>query len=434
MNRESPSTLPPNHASTRRTVLVVAALLAAGWALLFRDTLDLPQANLDDVSYHRAAVAGRLFDFLHTGFANQGRYYGAVVYLPHALLESLPNPWLYQAVRLGLVALSLGLLGRLVVRITRAPDLVLAWLLVWIAVLQIPPTFYGLLSYPAFHCGLALMALALTRFWSALTESSSPAVSWSAGLLFFLGLQFSEAFIVFALPFLLLVVVRVPLSQPRGVLRLLLPVATAIAAYACIYVAFRVLHRTAYEGTAAGGSLAHAFVYLVRYSASSLPAFELFIDRDAAHSAFINGAEALQRLQALDPWRVPWVVGAGVATAWLVRRTNWSPDRGRAPVLATGAFLTGLAFLALPGISAKYQVYAYRRAYPHVYNFIFVHFLWLAVVLLVFGLAARMPRDSAPRLALAVATGVLVVASGLVAQATNPLALEQIRGIVANPP
>jgi hypothetical protein len=278
------------------------------------------------------------------------------------------------------------------------------------------------------------MALALTRFWSALTEPAAPATSWSAGLLFFLGLQFSEAFLIFVLPCLLLVLGSVPLSQPRQGLRLLLPVVTATAAYAGIYMAFRIFHPSAYDGTAAGGSLPQALVYLIRYAASSLPAFELFIDRDAAHPAFISGAEALRRLSTLNPWRVPWIVGAGAIAAWLVLRTTWSPSRWRAPALATGAFLTGLAFLALPGVSAKYQVYAYRRAYPHVYNFTFVHFLWLAVVITLFGLAARQPLGSVRRVTLAAATGLLVVTSGLVAQATNPLALEQIRVIVANPP
>ena len=434
MNSESLSVTPSSCALSRRTVLVVSSLLAIGWALLFFDTLDLPLANLDDVSYHRAAVASQLFDFLYTGFASQGRYYGVFVFLPTALLETLSNPWLYQIVRLGLVALSLGLLGRLALRLTGAPDLVLAWLLVWIAVLQIPPTFYGLLSYPAFHCGLALIVLSLTRFWSALTEPASPAVSWSAGLLFLLGLQFSEAFVVFALPFLLAVLGRIPLSQPRSALRLLLPVITAGAAYLCVYVGFRVLHPTVYDGTAAGGSLAQGLLYLFRYSASSLPAFELFIDRDAAHPAFIGGPAALGRLVTLNPWRVPWIVGAGAVTAWLVLRTTWSPTPWRAPALAAGAFCTGLAFLALPGVSAKYQVYAYQRAYPHVYNFIFVHFLWLAVVILLFGFTARAPQGSARRVALAVAAGLLVAVSGLVALATNPLALAQIRDIVANPP
>jgi len=434
MNCEPTPVAPATSALSRRAVLVVCALLAVGWALLFCDTLDLPLANLDDVSYHRAAVAGRLFEFLHAGFANQGRYYGAFVFAPTALLEALPNPWLHQLARLRHGALSLGLLGRLAQRRHRAADRVQAGLRVWFGVLQIPPTFYGLLSYPAFHCGLALIALALTRFWSALTAPAAPQVSWSAGLLFFLGLQFNEAFLVFALPFLLLVLARIPLAQLRNGLRLLLPVVVASAAYLGVYSVFRVLHPTAYEGSAAGGDLAGGLRYLARYGAASLPGFELFIDRDAAHPAFIGGAAAWQRLGTLNPWRVPWIAGAGVATAWLVLRTAWSPGRWRAAALAAGVFCTGLAFLALPGLSAKYQVYAYRRAYPHAYNFIFVHLLWLAVVILLFGLAARAPRGSARRVATAVAAGLLVVAGGLVAQATNPLALAQIRAIVVNPP
>ena len=398
---------------------------------LYFDTLDIREANLDDVDYHRAASDGRRLATVQHFNTSQARYYGLLSFIPFWIQDSIGPRWLFQLVRLGLVAVSLGVLGRLATRITGSPELAPLWSLLWIVALQIPPTFYGLLSYPAMHCGFILVLLALHRFLADLHDPAPKTISWGAGLLFLASLNFSEAFLGFAPAFPLLWWWTIPAGRRKAAWRSLSPIGAALMVYLGVYLSYRTLHPPSYEGTVAGTNVRNMLLYLFRYSTSSLPGFELVIDRDSAHPALAGWPEIIRRLGTFNPARLPWVLSAGIVAAWALVQSRFTLPRRQAILLAAGLLAIGLLYLGLPAVSAKYQDFAYRRLYPHVYNFIFVHFLWLALAVLGLNLIARHPPGTTRRLICAGLLAFGVMTAGFLSQVTNPLVLQQIRQAVS---
>ncbi len=430
--------MPPSPSLARYRVLGLWLLVVIGWTLLYRDTFAIREANLDDVAFHREITRGNLEHYISDWGHQQGRYYGVFVFTPIWLLEVINPQWLFQLLRLGLVAVPLWLIGRLATKLTRSPEAEQLWWLLWIGLLQIPPTFYMLLSYPQMHCGLTLVLLAGHSFWRTLEPlergGPAPGLPWRTGLLFFAGLQFHEAFLVLGALFVGLWFWAVPAAARRGAVTLLLPVGLGAVLYLAIYFSYYFSQRPTYEGTQAGASVTGLLVYLARYTASSLPGFELLIDRDPSHPALVAGAEVTRRLAAFDLWRLPWVLAVGAMTAWSLSVTKWALPRWRSVQLVVGSALLGLLFLVPAGVSQKYQVFAYRRLYPHAYNLVTVHFGLLAAVLTCLGLAAAWPPNSTTKRAFALSVGVACTILCLVSQATNQLALEQIRRIIAQAP
>lgn len=409
-------------------------LVAVGWIMLFAETLPIREANLDDVNFQRLTTTGRMRDYVATWRHAQGRYYGAVALAPIWLLDSIDSPWLFQAARLGLVAAALWALGKLAGEVTGSAELTRLWWLLWIGCLQIPPTFYGLLSYPQLQCGLILVLLAALVFWHHLEANArGGATAWGAGLLFFAGLQFNESFLAFTLLFPALLWWRRRGRPQPAWIGPLAPMAFATATYLVIYLSYRLAHpAVAYEGTRGGFSPGSALLYVIRYSASSLPGFELLIDRNPAHPALATSAEIGHRLATLEMWRIPWAVAIGASSAWLLGRTErWALSRRESTFVALGFAAIGLLFLSLPAVSDKYQGFAHRRFYPHAYNFIFVSCLWLAAAIASLGLATSTPLNSPARRNLALALGLLFGFACLVAQITNPLALAEIKATVS---
>jgi hypothetical protein len=216
---------------------------------------------------------------------------------------------------------------------------------------------------------------------------------------------------------------------------MLTPTLLAGLLYAGIFFTYRMLHPAgSYEGTRAGTHLIDALNYIVRYGASSLPGFELLINRDPAHPALAGYTEIAHRLSTLNVLRIPWAIAIGAASAWMLARTGqWALCWRDTLLLSLAIAALGLLFLTPPAVSAKYQVYAHRRLYPHAYNFIMVHFLWLAVTVAGLGAMAALPARSIARRG---AAGMLGLAFGLIcltAQITNPLALQQIKATVSAP-
>ena len=410
---------------------VVWALVGIGWLLLFSDTLTIREANLDDVQFQRVVNDGQMWNYITMWGPAQGRYYGVFAFSPIWLLDSLRSPWLYQIVRLGLVATSLWFLGILLMRVTHSPELNLLWWLLWIGCLQIPPVFYALLSYPQMNCGLIFVLLAALSFWRAL-ESPNAVVPWISGMLYFIGLQFNEAFLAFTFLFLFL---KWQQSNRPGFVRswrVVVPIGSAVILYLCIYSIYRCLYRNSihYEGTQTGSNIQGALLYMIRYGASSLPGFELVIDRDPAHSAFRSLHEIIQRLSTVDFLRIPWALAVGAAASWLGYTAQWTRSFRQSAVLCSGLGITGLLFLSVPAVSAKYQVFAYHRLYPHAYNFILVHFMWASIAVAVFGIMTLFRSSAKNRKVIAIGFGFVIGTICLIAQTTNRLALDEIRQTV----
>lgn len=427
--------LPDPHATRAPITWPIWLLIACGWILLFAETLSVREANLDDVNFQRITTAGDMWDYIVTWGPIQGRFYGMAAFGPIWLLDSIANPWMFQLARLGLVVAALWLLGRLAVKVTGSAELNRLWWLLWIGCLQIPPTFYGLLSYPELQCGLIFVLLAAHAFWNHLEAGgASRRQPWMAGLLFLAGLQFHESFLAFSLLFTALSWWHERRQTRLAWIAPLAPIAAATAIYLGVYFAYRAAFATNsyYEGTRAGFAPEGALLYILRYGASSLPGFELLIDRDPTHPALAAAAEIGRRVGMFQLWRLPWPVVVGAASAWMLSRADrWTLSRRDTTLLALGFAAVGLLFLSMPAVSDKYQSFAYRRFYPHAYNFITISFLWLAVAVGSLGLASSAPVGSRSRCGIAGCLGLLFGLACLAAQITNPLALAEIKAMVS---
>lgn len=421
----------PSQESTGVSRPFIWTLVATGWCILFFTTLDVREANLDDVAFQQIVNNGTIWQYIRDWGPIQGRHYGIFAFGPIWALDSLSNPVAFQLARLGLVALSLTVVSRLVARLAQTAWVTPLWWLLWIGCLQIPPTFYGLLSYPQMHVGL-IFVLAGAILYLRSIEEANVWTAWCSAGLFFLGLQFNEAFLAFGFLYLALWYLRSGRASEKPMITWLLPVAAAWFSYLAIYFWYRATHHApvAYEGTRAGGDMAGIVQYVLRYSASSLPGFELVIDRDLTHSALRSTSDILHRLQTMKSLDVAWAAAIAIGAATAVYFARWNRTFNDAWRAALILALTGIFFLSMPAVSAKYQVFAYRRLYPHAYNFITVHFAWAAVAVLLCA-AAQSLRDRARGLAaLSIAAGISVGAICLVSQITNRLALEEIRAVV----
>jgi hypothetical protein len=373
-------------------------------------------------------------EFIHSWAAGEGRFYGVFGLGPIWVLDLIRNPWLFNAARLGLDATALWLFGRLVLSVTRSADLVLLWALIWIGCLQIPPTFYGLLSYPQMSCGLIFILLASLEFWRSVA-SRPEACPWTAGILFFLGVLFNEAFGVFVLLFPTLLAWRSAQGVPRASWRTLVPTTLAAVLYLAVYFGYRVTHvHPIYGGTQIGFDLRGAAEYLFRYGASSLPAFELVIDRNVHHPAFASVREVAARLSGANLWRVPWALAVGAGCARILANVRWPWPGRRTAAFAVAASMAGILFLGVPMVSIKYQIFAHLRQYPHAYNFVAVDFFWLSASAACLGLVSALAPGSASRKSAACGLGLAFAAICMTAQITNPIALDEIRVIVRAPP
>lgn len=417
----------------QRQRLIMQGVVTLGWIILFASTLGLREANLDDVNFQRIVNEGKVTQYMAEWGPAQGRYYGPFVFAPIWALDSLHNSWLFQLARLGLVATSLILLARFIRRLGGSPDLTYLWLLLWIGCIQIPPTFYGLLSYPQLSCGLIFVLWAALYF---IDESENPEkqISWKSGFLFFIALQFNEAFLAFGALFFALWLRQHYGGKKRASPRMLIQIGAAAVLYLAIYGSYRFIHRhqIAYEGVAAGTSLRGILTYITRYTASSLPGFELVIDRNPSHSPVrpLHDIEMLVVSADHRFWLGLWAVIVGSATAWCLATLQWRRSLREAAWLSVLFGASGLLFLAVPSVSAKYQTFAYFRSYPHAYNFIWVHFMWASVVFIVAGFLVTHCATPTKRALFSATIGIAVGAICLSTQISNQITIQEIRETV----
>jgi hypothetical protein len=357
---------------------------------------------------------------------SQGRFYGAIAFAPIRILDAIKNPDAFQATRLGLVALTLALLAILVARVSGSVEGSRLWCLVWIGCLQIPPTFYGLLSYPELQCGMICVLAAALGYWGSAGRTERVAATWASACLFFGGLLFHEAFLAFALMFVGLAWWRASNSGSRMPWRSLLPFGLAVGLYLCIYVGFRAVHRPTYEGTQAASSVSGAALYVFRYTLSSFPGFELLINRDPRASVLTDMHTTLARLGSAHLAYYAWAAAIGIVAGWSVADSRMPLSTRRALALSGGLVICALVFMAAPSLSAKYQAFAHRRLYPHAYNFIMTSMIWLAATTGALGIASRLAPSSNRRRAWAALVGLSVALASFLAQVSNPLALHQI--------
>ncbi|HUR60303.1 MAG TPA: hypothetical protein VM029_21445 [Opitutaceae bacterium] len=423
-----PSAHPPSQVGADRLgpwlAAAACAVLLATFLAFVTDTRAVRLACSDDVDNQRMTRDGTIATHFVASAQEQGRFYYAVPghVIPYRLYN-LDGPWLFSAVRAGLLFVSLGLLGWLCGRV--AANAALGWMtaLFAAAALHVPATFFAVLSFPTMMVGLGAL-LASLHLHLTHVRRNSPIAACASGLLLLLACQYIEVFVIF-FPVFVALSWRAGARSLRALLRSLIAPLTAAAGYVAVYALFRLSYPSTYGGTQLSLDPRSALDVLFRLTYSVAPPFELFAHRTnpSGGGAFLKTAAEIQALLGgVDASRIALVLGQAAVVAALAWRSIRTPA-----AIGGGAIVFAFACMPLPNlpvsVAAKYQIWVHQRGFPYIYSFYSYCCLVFGLVCLAHWIAARRRTARGARRWI---TGFSVACSALFfsAQASNRNALQ----------
>jgi hypothetical protein len=420
------------HRLTSRWRWVASLLLAALLVNFVAMTRSVRLANTDDVRLQAvfSQPEGRGLDrFLDDWSEQQGRFYFAAgsYRLPYAVY-AVHDPVRFASARAAALFVQFALAGWLLARLCR--NEAAGWLCTMVAMsaLHLPAVPYPVLSYPAYAAGGMALLGALHCFLTGIERSSGRWLLCAAGL-HLLALLWHENFIAFTVLYPA-ISWAARTGRPAGALiRANLPVLFVSAAYVGVYVGFRHLYSTGYDGTVLALKPVGAATSWMRQTLASAPGFELLVNRAAPYPTvgplWKSAGQVLGILGSVPAAGLALALAASVAGAGLARQAG-SSGAPSAPVVV---FLLLAAALpnVIPSLTQKFQENAHHRFYPYVYSFGSYYWGVAAATALWLVLAAeRGPGGAWPRLRLPLLF-VLLLGVFVSAQASNRHTLELLR-------
>jgi hypothetical protein len=284
-------------------------------------------------------------------------------------------------------------------------------------------------SYPFGYSLVGLFfVLALWSYWRYL--NSGGVYGAVAAVLYFLSMS-REVFVPFFIVFAGVAIVHEvealadgaasrPLrAKVLAVARGLWPIAASAALYLGLYVGWRQIHPSGYDGAIASqGSVTATLKTIFTFSVAAVPGFEALYHRLSPQAVSLVTSYSVPRygLRTLvADMRVEWLVKAALA-AWLV----WLAlrDGGIAAVTKTRLrFGLAITFVCifLPNLSLGFTEKYRQWAALGVTSFIFTYYSAIAVMLFLALAAAWLMKGSAPRprLRLALIAGAVALTAAL---------------------
>jgi hypothetical protein len=350
----------------------------AVWALVFvvhfsLETSAIRHANSDDVIYDAIAREHTVWSWGLTGAQEQGRFYWPLALGVIAAFFSLDNNLLLACARVLLVLSNVAIVSLLVARLFRNDHLGIGVGIIQLLLLQVPLTFYGILSSPQVGIGFLLTGVVL--YW-LLGQNRSTGAALLTGSLALAACCLNECFV----PVLLLsAAIGTVFSERR---RMAAAVLLAIVLYLVAYLTFRYLHPTAYEGVQLSFSLAGWLRAATRYTLSTIPGVELLLNRHGFHEGPLlkSSAEVWQIVRSTRVVSIAWIL-AGVVLLVRIwgRSTPATSARNHVAFLAL-LFAIGFCFVLPMIMTSKYQIWSSQRQYPYLYSLYFWYFACAGLV------------------------------------------------------
>ena len=339
------------------------------------------------------------------------------------------NAVYYNLVRFGAPLVLLGVIFVLVGRASRSFAVSVLFVTFFLAFYQNNWNHNAITSYPFEISLLALFVVLALGSYSRYLRSGGVYGALAAALCFLSmsAEMFVPFFVVFAGVAILHEVeasadeaaARSIRAKTLAVCRDLWPIAVSTALYLVLYVGWRQIHPSSYEGnTASLGSVTATLRTIVTFSVSAAPGFEALYHRLSPQAVSLVTSYGVPRYglrTLLANMRVEWLVKAALA-AWLV----WVAlrDRGITAVPRTRLrFGLAIAFICifLPnvglGLSEKYRQWAAAG----VTSFVYTYYSVIAVMLFLALVAVWLIKGSAfrPRLRLALIAGAVALTAAL---------------------
>jgi hypothetical protein len=377
--------------------MVLAAVFALGFLQFWIRTTPVRLATTDDVAFQEIADAETSDGWSTQNAISQARFYYATPMFGYALtrLYEIREPWRFSLLRAGALFLQIGLAGGLLARVVHSPawGATLAFFL--LGALQVPHTFYPILSYPVDWIGFGAGLIALHCHQSHLARSTF----WTGiltGAFFLLACLMHEIFVLLLPAFLLLSRLHPASGGTHRWRANLAPLVTATS-YVALYLLFLRNFPTTYGGTQFSPDLVLAGKVILRQFIGILPGFELVVRRLDPHTSgpfFRDGADIARTLLGL-PWPdlLLGLLEAGTLTGLLLHCARSAPSLIRWWPWALGF---GVLFNLPIAFSAKHQVFILHREFPYAYAFYASFFLasgFLAVLVWILRQLPRQGRD-----------------------------------------
>ncbi|MEN9662542.1 MAG: hypothetical protein RL324_1491 [Verrucomicrobiota bacterium] len=399
----------------RRIWIVLAAVFALGLLHFWIRTTPVRLATTDDVAFQEIADADSSAGWSTQNAISQARFYYATPMFGYALtrLYEIREPWLFSLLRAGALFFQIGLAGWLWARVVRSPAWGATLAFFILGALQIPRTFYPILSYPIDWIGFCAGLIALHFHQSHLDRPTF----WTGvltGVFFLLACLMHEIFVLLLPAFLLLSRVHPASGGTHRRRANLAPLVTATS-YTALYLLFSRNFPTTYDGTMFSSDLVLSSKVLVRQLIGILPGFELVVQRLAPYESgpfFRGGADIARTLRDL-PWPdlVLGLLEAGTLTGLLLHCARSAPSLIRWWPWALGF---GVLFNLPIAFSAKHQVFILHREFPYAYAFYAAFFLasgFLAVLVWILQQLPRRGRDPVTVALLGLASAVLCLST-----------------------
>jgi hypothetical protein len=308
----------------------------------------------------------------------QGRFSQAVnTYLDWVpyLLES---DTAYQISRLGPILVNTLLFAAVVSLFSGSSRLGLLSAVLHLSFLQNNWGHCLLTSYPfVFQFGIGCFFLSLLCFRLHARGAGKRWALW-CGILYFLALLVSEAFVLYILVFACLSTIYAERDGVKNTVRncagLLIPALTPLVFFLVCYLAFRWFHPSQYSGNRLAEFSARAFLRVVaQFSAGTFPGVFFLVDPQAVERTFDGfGHHRPNLFFLLSHLKAQWIVKALLSSsfcAWIIVRMSAEPGGKKLwKVLALGILATILP-LVLLGLTGKYQQWASQGVLAYVFSF-----------------------------------------------------------------
>lgn len=384
----------------------IPLLLGGLWIIVymgffFYETLDIRHANSDDIEFDSIVASGHVWEYSSSLAKSQGRFYMPFAFGPINVLYSIKSRVVFSVFRAALLLLEILSFGVIAWRVTRSIHLAFAFMCFGLLLIQIPRTFYGLLSYPQAGVGLVLTALVVAVMLTGRSTESGRICGTAA----FASCCLNETFIA---PLMIIVLGNVYVKG-RNMGQASTGVACGCSIFVIIYAIFRIKFGTSYSGTYFSFSMASAIKSILCQIGATAPGFELLINRTGFNGGrfFKTIDQVFSILGNIDFSKIGLTAVGCIVLTFLIKKALL-PDIN---VVLSKVILLGLAGVScvVPmSFSEKYQVWVYQRQYPYVYSMHCWFFLILASTLLTFKYL-QVANLGARRIQLGVATSIFVI-------------------------
>jgi hypothetical protein len=360
-------------------------------------------ANSDDVIFQKVVRSdhAHVEQYFAELSRSEGRFYFAVPVhrIPYALYN-IQNPQLFACLRTLALLIQLALLGVLLARFVACEAIGWLYAVIAFAALHIPSIFYPVLSYPVFWVGSIAILVSIHSYLSY-ARSLRPGWLFLSAISLLYALICHENFLTFVVlyPF-------VELFGTRGrtylaAFQRCLPIALIAAAYVGVYLAFRRLCVTDYNGVHFSADLRAAMLSWTRQTLAAAPGIELILNREGPYPntgpLWKTPHEIAVIMKGLDPSNAVLALACALIASILMKRAQIR-RRDAIGLIVLFAAATALPNV-IPSLSTKYQLNAHHRFYPYVYSF--TSYCWgIGAVLLLILSLKRFPQTNDRRVSM----------------------------------